>query len=571
MTVTLRGERYAKDKDLAKFITEDLPYLDFPTTVQFYADFLQAQPDDDDLALLGCNDRYFLLTQLCGRKDALHPWLFGRCREVEASPDDHLDLWARDHYKSTIITFSGALQEIAADPEVTIGLFSFNQAIARAFVKQVKRELEQNELLKRIYADCLFRDPANESPLWTDHGFIVKRQTNPKEGTLEGWGLVTGQPTSKHYALRIYDDVVTRDSVTNPEMVKKVTEAYELSDNLGGRLQRKWLIGTRYSFGDTYGVILEKGVVKPRIYPATHNGKIDGDPVFLTREKWEKKKKEQSSQIAAQMLQNPLAGTEQVFKPEWLRPWLIRPRTVNVYIMIDPSMGRSSSSDRTAISVIAVDQAMNKYLIDGYRHRMSLSERWQAMKSLWNHWRDQTGVAHVAFGYERYGMQSDMEYIRERMSQEGFSFPLEELSWTREGNESKQARVQRLEPELRDSRFFLPALVWNHGTPQNLWSVNTEKGHVDLRPLIAPTRQMQTMKEQGEGYRLAKPIVRKDEHGKLYDVTRALMEELIFFPFGTHDDLVDATSRIFDMQPIPPAIHETQAAIEAREMAFPDA
>ena len=255
-------------------------------------------------------DRYFLLVQAMGRRDALHPWIYARCREIERNPYGYLDIYGREHYKSTLITFAGSIQELLRDPEVTIGLFSHTKGIARAFLRQIKVELETNEKLKRIFPDVLYEDPQGEAPMWSlDTGLIVKRKTNPKEATIEAWGLVDGQPTSKHFSILLYDDVVTRESVSTPEQIAKTTEAWELSDNLGALGGKKIMTGTRYSFADTYDSIMKRGAVKVRVYPATADGTITGRPVMFSQEDWDRKVRDQGeATISCQMLANPLAG-----------------------------------------------------------------------------------------------------------------------------------------------------------------------------------------------------------------------------------------------------------------------
>jgi hypothetical protein len=276
---------------------------------------------------LALTDRYYLLLVLCGRIDMMQHgpkgsrWLYERCREVEAEPDGHIDLWARDHYKSSLITFGGIIQEVLRDPEITTGIFSFNRPIAKGFLSQIKREFETNEDLRILFDDVLWWEPKKEAPRWSlDNGIVVKRRRNPKESTIEAWGLVDGQPTSKHFELRVYDDVWTRDNVTTPEQIKKTQEARELSDSLGTRGGRQWNIGTRYSYADGYGVQIERGTVIPRIYPATEDGRENGVPVFLTEPEWAKKKRDQPSQIASQYLQDPLQGAGRMFEAKWLSP-----------------------------------------------------------------------------------------------------------------------------------------------------------------------------------------------------------------------------------------------------------
>ena len=113
----------------------------------------------------------------------------------------------------------------------------------------------------------------------------------PPAGTLN-LCQVRMQPTGRHFSLIIYDDVVVQDAITTPEQIKKTTTQWELSLNLGSTHDPRYqYAGTRYAYGDTYGTILQRAAVKPRIHPATYNGQMDGEPVFLAQQRWEEIKK----------------------------------------------------------------------------------------------------------------------------------------------------------------------------------------------------------------------------------------------------------------------------------------
>jgi len=442
---------------------------------------------------LALRDLFFLLLYILGREDIDKDWLFDRCREVESHPDGYLDLWAREHYKSSIITYGLTIQNILNDPELTVGIFSATRPIAKAFLRQIKREFESNAKLKTLFPEVLYQNPQKESPKWSeDDGIIVKRNSNPKEATVEAWGLVDGQPTGRHFQLMVYDDVVTRESVTTPEMISKINGAWELSRNLttiGGRTRH---IGTRYHYNDTYNLIMERSAAIPRIYPATDDGTTGGKSIFFDEEVLAAKRREMGSfTFATQMLQNPKADSIRGFNEDDLRYW---PATqyshLNIYILIDPANEKKKRSDYTACFVVGVGEDDNYYIIDIIRDRLSLTERGNLIFSLHRQYRP------LKVGYEKYGMQADIEYFETVMSTENYRFVITPLG----GQVSKADRIMGLLPLFEDHRIYLPDRAVH---------VNYEGAQED-------------------------------------NVRAFINEEFKAFPFAGHDDMLDCLARIKD-------------------------
>lgn len=443
-------------------------------------------------AYLGEHDRFVLLAVILRRYDAKHPWLYERCREVEANPDGYLDLWAREHYKSTIITFAGIIQEILRDPEITVGIFSHTRPIAKGFLRQIKREFEANESLRGLYPHICWDNPRRDAPKWSeDDGIIVKRNSNPKEATVEAHGLVDGQPTSKHFTLRVYDDVVTRESVTTPDQIKTVNAAWELSLNLGTIDGKEWYAGTRYHSNDTYRTIIERKSAIARIYPATIDGTEDGEPVLMPPEVLVKKRRDMGPYtFGCQMLQNPTADKVQGFRVEWLRYYDTIPAAGNCYLLCDPAGEKKKDNDYTVQLVVMLCQDQNYYLVDGIRSRLNLTERTRSLMRLHRKWRPR------ATGYEKYGKDSDIEHIEDVQDREGYRFEIIPLG----GSMPKNDRIRQLVPIFEQHRWYLPHI---------LYYVDHENRQRDL----------------------------------IHDF---LTEEYSDFPVSLHDDIFDCSARVLD-------------------------
>lgn len=438
------------------------------STLQSYLNQLQALltplPDQQKrLALrrLCRTDLFFLLRFGLNRPDVERQWLFDRCREVQAAPDDRLDLWSREHYKSTVITFALTIQEILAshgdealfDRELTFGIFSHTRPIAKGFLRQIKYEFEANQFLRDLFPDVLWANPQKESPKWSeDEGITVRRKSNPKEATIEAWGLVDGQPTGKHFLKLVYDDIVTRESVTTPDMIAKTTGALELSYNLGSDGGARRFIGTRYHFSDSYKTLMDRGTVKPRINLATKDGTMDGDLALWTREKLIEKRRDMGPYtFACQIMQNPKADEAQGFKEEWLKYYnKANAFNMNKYLLVDAANGKRKHNDYTAMWVVGLGPDGKRYVLDMVRDRLNLTQRAKKVMALHRKWKPNQ------VRYERYGLMADIQHIQTVQEDETYQFDIIEVG----GQTPKPDRIKRLVPLFEQGEILLPRTLY---------------------------------------------------------------------------------------------------------------
>lgn len=225
-----------------------------------------------------------------------HPFTVQACRDIELGPSDYtLDVYAREHYKSSIITISESIQHILGNPDSAVAIFSYNRPVAKKFLFNIKEIFQSSKFLKSCFPDVIWSDCEKQSPQWSlDEGIILKRSTNRKEPSVSAWGLIEGMPTGLHFPRRVYDDIVTEDIAASVEGMEKVKERFDNSQNLGTMDGCHRVVGTFYHHNDPLVYIRDKKDIETgqskyllRLKPGSDDGTAQGKPVLLPQKRWD--------------------------------------------------------------------------------------------------------------------------------------------------------------------------------------------------------------------------------------------------------------------------------------------
>lgn len=328
-------------------------------------------------------------------------------------------------------------------------------------------------------------------------------------------GILGGITGNRANGIVIDDPIKGREQADSETIRNKTWEAYQ--DDLRTRLMPGgWeiLIQTRWHEDDLAGRILpanydgENGMIECRdgrkwyVVCIPAECEKAGDPLgrkigeYLWPEWFTEKHFEGFKSIPRtwnalfQQRPRPSGGGE--FQRQWVNFYgcNINHSQLQKVLLVDPAGEKKNHSDYTSMWVVGLGGDENYYVLDMVRDKLNLTERCEAVFRLHRRWKPQQ------VRYEKYSMQADIEFIRSEMNRRTYRFRITEVG----GSTAKNDRIRRLVPYFQRGNFWFP-------------------------DSLAYT-----------GY-----------DGVLCDLVQSFIEEeLLPFPVGKHDDMLDSLARIVE-------------------------
>jgi len=450
----------------------------------------------DQLRDLCRNNLYFLCKGVLGFKDfspALHGLMCQRAADRTAKRQ--VQLWPRDHFKSSAFSIGMPLYEYINDPNVTILLAGSTATNASRRLRRIQIVFEKNKLFKWLFSDLI---PGDFSKRWNEQEALCPRTEDRVEPTFDTIG-VGGRVTGRHYMIKITDDMVDETCLDSAGFPSKVamdaaSQWFDYCEYLleSEHTSRDIVVGTRWAREDPYDRIMKDERYRVEIH-AADGGCCPSHPAGLpiypsncyrcdtlgphegpahkimgfSLEYLSVLQRKDPVKYALQMRNNPVDPGITEFRKAWVQnfKWLedgqamlcggkkVRLGECNTYLVIDPAFTRKAKNDPTGFLVGARSPQGYRLILDAFQSRMDPIELVDGIYSKWRQWRPyEVIVEEVA------GAKFITPFLRERADRDGMY--IRTRSVVPGGDKPKLARIRGLVgPYSRMEVFIAPGLV----------------------------------------------------------------------------------------------------------------
>lgn len=281
--------------------------------------------------------------------------------------------------------------------------------------RKIKSEIEHNTDLKEMFG-------LEPTPKWSETYFIIKNPLHGKEVAFEGLGI-GGQLRGGRRGLIVLDDLEDEETAISEEQRDK------LKRRIGKEIAPKLLPEGELIYVGTpvhQLCYLHQVIQTPnngwhkRIFPAYKDGvQAEGSEawveMFPHSRLQEFKNTWGTNYFSSEYMCNPIVDENCPIKPDQIRYWTELPKQYSCVIAVDPAYSDDISSDYKVASVVAIDQALNRYKIGGIRTHSTIGEFQNAIINLYLQYKPYlTGLGIPNSGVEKAFFDSFMKKCDER-------------------------------------------------------------------------------------------------------------------------------------------------------------
>lgn len=282
-------------------------------------------------------------------------------------------LMPRGTFKSSVVTIGFTLQFFLNVPDGRVLIDSETFSKAKAFFREIKWHLENNESYREVFRAIHGVFPLttkSKMELWTDSELTLGCRKQPKKEPSISCAGIDVTKNGMHYDLIICDDLHSDQNTTGlnaMERIKDVIEHWRLLFSLLDPGRPLITIGTRWHMADLYQHIIDfeqdsfNILVKSAYNP-------DGSlffPEVLSETELDKIRKRQGNTIfSKQYLNEVISDEDATFKRQNIirKPWEeVKNLPINWYLSVDPSY-EGEYSDFAALVLAGMDYRRNLYV-----------------------------------------------------------------------------------------------------------------------------------------------------------------------------------------------------------------